>query len=93
MDYLHYKVHVKQGEIIRVSLDEKTDVTQAVIRLLDSLNYFKYRSGKKYIETTRSQHESPVRLKPPYKGEWHVVIDMGGRRGVVKARVDVLAGS
>ena len=92
MDYLHYKVHVKEGEIIRVSLDEKTDHSRAEIRLLDSLNYFKYRSAKKYTETARSQNESPVRLKPPYKGEWHVIIDMSGHSGVVRARVDVLAG-
>ena len=51
MDYLHYKVSVRQGEVIRVTLDEKTDTSQANIRLLDTLNYFKYSAGKKCAET------------------------------------------
>ena len=92
MDYLHYKVSVRQGEVIRVTLDEKTDTSQANIRLLDTLNYFKYSVGKKYAETAGGSKQSPLRLTPPYKGQWHVVVDLGRGGGSLKARVDVVPG-
>ena len=31
--------------------------------------------------------KSPVVLRPPHAGRWHVVIDLGGRRGTVRASV------
>ena len=92
MDYLHYKVSVRQGEVIRVTLDEKADISRASVRLLDTLNYYKYSAGKKYTETAGASRQSPLKLTPPYKGQWHVVVDLGSGGGSLKARVDVIPG-
>ena len=88
MNYLHYKVDAGPDQIVAVTLSDRANV-----RLLDSLNYYKYRAGKKYEATDGGEAvDSPVAMKAPYKATWHVVIDLGGRGGAVNADVKVLKG-
>jgi hypothetical protein len=63
---------------------------EANVRLLDGINFQKYRSGQEHKYYGGLAKVSPVNLKPPYGGHWHVVIDLGGYGGTVRAAVQVL---
>ena len=85
MNYLHYEVKAGPQNVIRVTISREANV-----QLLDVLNFAKYRLGKSYSATLGPESTGPVQFKPPYKGVWHVVIDMEGHTGTVRALVDVL---
>jgi len=86
MNYLHYTVEARPGELIAVTLSNRANV-----RLLDSLNYYKYKAGKKYDTTDGGEAmDSPVTMKAPYKAAWHVIIDLGSAGGQVRADVKVI---
>jgi len=85
MNYLHYQVDAGPQNSVVVTVNEVANV-----KLLDALNYYKYRAGKKYESTDGGDGmTSPVQLKPTYKAKWHVVVDLGGKAGEVRATVDV----
>lgn len=85
MNYLHYEVHAGPGNIIKVRID-----TRANVRLLDTLHYQKYKMGKPY-EGSGGETDPPGReFRVQHKDVWHVVVDLGGKAGTVKAQVDVL---
>ncbi len=86
MNYLHYQVHAGPENIIKVRIDRKANV-----RLLDTLQYQKYRMGKPFGNTPGGKSEPPGReFRVQNKDVWHVIIDLGGKGGTVKAQVDVL---
>jgi hypothetical protein len=85
MSYLHYKLRAGPNKLIQVKLRGKANV-----RLLDTLNYFKYRSGKPYQSAGEAAQEPVVNLKPPHAGEWHVIIDLKGQDPEVRAFLQVL---
>ncbi len=86
MNYLHYKVQAGPGELVAVTLSDRANV-----RLLDSLNYYKYKLGKKYDTTDGGDAmDSPVTMKAPYKAAWHVIIDLGPSGGQVRADIKVI---
>lgn len=88
MNYLHYTVEAGPDEVVAVTLSDRANV-----RLLDSLNYYKYKLGKKYDSTDGGEAmDSPVTMKAPYKTKWHVVIDLGPEGGQVRADVKVIKG-
>ena len=89
MNHLHYEVDAKAGDVVQVDLDRAANV-----QLLDPANYEHYKRGEKfryhdggYVTTT------PVHLTVPHDGRWHVVIDLGGGAGHVRALAKLLAGS
>jgi hypothetical protein len=84
-NFLHYEVEAGPNNVIRVTLDK-----QANVRLLDSSNFQRYRSGEQHKYYGGLANVSPINLKPPYQGHWHVVIDLGGYAGTVRASVQVL---
>ncbi len=85
MNYLHYQITAGSENKIIVKMNERANV-----RLLDPLNFFKYKAGKKFEGTDGGEEmDSPVYLKAPYRARWHVVIDLGRRAGEVRATVDV----
>jgi hypothetical protein len=69
-----------------VTLDNKANV-----RLLDDANFSRYQRGEQHRYHGGYAQVSPVRLKPPHAGHWHVVIDFGGLAGKVRASVAVVA--
>ena len=76
MRYLHYQIHAGSEDLIVVNMNENTDLKSAKVRLLDTGNYYKYRLGKS-CDAKQTQEGAPiVVLEPPYKGDWHVIIDM-----------------
>lgn len=86
MNYLHYDVDVRSGEAVQVELDK-----QANVRLLDDVNYSNYRNGRRHDYYGGRAVKSPVMLQPPRPGKWHVVIDLGGNSGSVRAAVQTVS--
>jgi len=87
MNYLHYKVHAGPSKIIKVSLSDRANV-----RLLDTLNYYKYRIGKSYQSNSEHSDKIACTFRPPHKGEWHVIVDLTGQGLEVRAFVEVVDG-
>ena len=88
MRYLHYQVQAGQEDLVIVSLNEKTDFKMSKVRLLDTGNYYKYRLGKSCESRQAIDGAPTVILEPPYKGAWHVIIELG-LPGEVRAVVEV----
>ena len=84
---MHYEMKAGPGEIIQVSISRDANV-----RLLDQLNYAKYKLGKSFTATAGPETEGPVKFVAPYRATWHVIVDMEGRMGTVRAFVEVLQG-
>lgn len=82
MNFLHYDLQLGSDDIVEVTLDR-----QANIKLLDSVNFARYKQGKRHRCSGGLAKASPVRLSPPRAGHWHLVIDLGGYSGTVKASV------
>lgn len=85
MKFLHYEVNLNTADAVRVTLDR-----QANVRLLDSNNFQKYRNGQSHNYYGGLATHSPMVLRAPHSGHWHVVIDLGGYAGSVSASVDVV---
>ena len=87
MNFLHTDVWPGPDEAIVVTLDG-----QANVMLLDDANFSYYRRGHSFSYRGGWATKSPVRLVPPHQGHWHVVVDLGGRAGTVRAGVQVVGG-
>jgi hypothetical protein len=85
VNYLHYRVQAGPGKAIRVSLSDIAN-----IRILDPLNYYKYRAAKRCQSAVESKNDLVLSFVPPHKGEWHVIVDLAGQGEEVRAVVDVL---
>ena len=86
MDFLHKEFDLSAGDIVEVTLDHAANV-----QLLDPSNYQAYRSGRQYRYHGGYVTASPFRLEAPQPGHWHLVIDLGGNAGTVRASVRVLS--
>ena len=76
------------GETVIVSLSGNA----ADVRLLDSHNLEVYKNGGQPDYCGGWTAQSPARLTVGYAGHWHVLVDFGEYRGVVKSHVQVLPG-
>jgi hypothetical protein len=85
MDFLHSEFHGGPGDVAVVTLDG-----QANVLLLDDQNFRAYRRGATYRYVGGLAKQSPVRLSPSHHGHWHVVVDLGGYAGTVRAGVRIL---
>jgi len=88
MNYLHYELELTPGDVVEVTLDK-----QANVRLLDEMNFSNYKRGERHTYFGGLANESPVRLPAPHSGHWHLVIDLGGYSGTVRASVRTLGGT
>ena len=70
-----------------VTLDRAANVL-----LMDSTNYSYYKQGQAYHHDGGYTTESPVQFAVPRRGHWHVVVDLGGGPGQVRASVRLLSG-
>lgn len=82
MNFLHYEVDLRPGDGVEVTLDKRANV-----KLLDASNFNAYRSGRQHRYHGGLATRSPVNIVPPHPGIWHVVIDLGGYAGTVRASV------
>lgn len=84
MNFLHYDLHLGSSDVVEVRLDK-----QANVRLLDAHNFGQYKAGRKHQYRGGLVKQSPFRISPPHAGHWHLVVDLGGYAGKVKASVQV----
>jgi hypothetical protein len=87
MNHLNYEFDAGQGDIVEVTLDRAANVL-----LIDPANYHEYNHGRNYRYYGGYTTKSPVRLAVPRAGRWHVVVDLGGGAGQVRASASLLSG-
>lgn len=84
MNFLHSTVQVDRGQAVVVELDHAANV-----KVLDDQNFARYRRGAEHRYLGGHATRSPVRIRPPRPGRWHVVVDLGGYPGTVQAGISV----
>lgn len=84
MKFLHSEVRVGPGQAVVVELDHSANV-----KVMDDMNFglYRRRSGHQYYGGHATQ--SPVTIRPPRPGRWHVAVDLGGYVGSVRASIGV----
>jgi hypothetical protein len=82
MEYLHKEIDAGPEDLIEVALDHPANVL-----LLDPANFDHYRQRQPYRYYGGYVTQGPFRIRPPFKGHWHLVVDLGGGAGAVKAAV------
>jgi hypothetical protein len=86
MQFIHNDLgNLSGGEVVEVSLS-----SQANVRLMDSNNFASYRNGGQHRCFGGHAKQSPIRLRVPNAGHWHVAVDLGGAGGSVRVGVRVL---
>lgn len=89
MRFIHNNLgHRKRDEIVEVTL-----TSGANVRLMNSTNFSSYKKGRRYQYIGGLAKCSPLRLRIPDSGHWHIAIDMQGLIGSTKASVRVLPGA
>ena len=88
MNHLNYEFDASEGDVAEVTLDRAANVL-----LMDPTNYGEYNRGRSYRYDGGYTTKSPVRLPVPRAGHWHVVVDLGGGPGQVRASVSLLSGA
>ena len=87
-NYLHYEFDLSANDTVEVTLDNRANV-----RLLDDANFLLYKSRKLHRYYGGFAKTSPIRIAAPRAGHWHVVVDLGGYAGTVRASASVLQGA
>jgi hypothetical protein len=85
MEYLRYDLRLAETDIVEVTLDR-----QANVRLLDAQNFALFANSQAHRFHGGLAKKSPLRLRAPSAGSWHLVIDLGGYTGQVRASVRTL---
>lgn len=86
MNYLHHEIEAGPDDVIEVTLDHAANVL-----LLDSSNFNSYRDGRPYRYYGGYVTSSPFRVSPPRRDHWHLVVDLGGGFGTVRASASLLS--
>lgn len=76
------------GEIVEIILQGNA----ANVRLMDSLNFNSYKSGRQHRYIGGLARQSPVRLQIPSSGTWYVTVDMQGLGGSARSAARILPG-
>jgi len=85
VEHLHNHFWGGPGKVVAVTLSSRANVM-----LLDDANYSAYRRGRSFRYVGGFATASPVRLGPPRYGHWHVVVDLGGSAGTVRAGISIV---
>ncbi len=85
MDFLHTDFSGGPDTVALVTLDG-----QANVLLMDDVSFSAYRQGRSFNYYGGWAARSPVQLSPPHHGHWHVVVDLGGCAGTIRAGVRVI---
>lgn len=88
LNYLHYEFDLNGGDTVEVILD-----SHANVRLMDNANFALYQAGKRHFALGGFARTSPIHITAPSAGHWHVVVDLGGFPGTVRATAHVLQGA
>ncbi len=84
MRFLHQEFEGGPAATVEVEISQ-----QANVMLVDAVNFAAYRAGRQFRYFGGWQTKSPARLAPPHSGRWHVVVDMGGRGGTLRADIRI----
>jgi hypothetical protein len=87
MNFLHQEFDLDAGDIVEVMLDNPANV-----QLLDPENYDAYRNGRTFDYYGGYVKVSPFQIRAPRAGRWHLVVDLGGDVGRVRASARLLSG-
>ena len=87
MKFNHYNLgHITRGNIVEITLQGSA----ANVRLMDTSNFNKYKSGHRHTYNGGLVKRSPFRIPVPKSGNWHVTVDMQGLRGTFRSGVRVI---
>ena len=78
--------HQQRGNVVEVTLSGSA----ANVRLLDSGNLQKYKSGRQHQYYGGLVRKSPTRLAIPHTGTWYATVDLQGLRGQVRSSIRVI---
>ena len=88
MNFQQYDLGYQQrGNVAEVTLSG----TEANVQLLDNTNLQNYKAGRKHTYYGGHYKSSPACITVPHAGTWHVVVDLGGYTGQVRASVRVIS--
>ena len=82
----HHEFDAGPDNVIEVSLDHAANV-----QLMDAPNYENYRNGREFRYYGGHVKSTPFKIRPPHRGHWHLVIDLGGSAGTVRAAARLLS--
>jgi len=89
MNFQHYDIgRLNGGETVEVTLSG----TEANVKLLDDGNFRSYERGQAHRYFGGHYKRTPVLLRVPTTGHWHVAVDLGGFAGTVNTGVRVIRG-
>lgn len=87
MKFTHYRLgHVAAGTVAEVTLRGSA----ANVRLMDQSNFNNYKASRRHRYHGGLAKRSPIRLRVPRSGTWHVTVDMQGLRGTVRSSIRVI---
>lgn len=86
LEFLHQELEAGPDDLIEVTLDSPANVL-----LLDSESYENYRNNRPYHYFGGYVAHSPYRLRPVTQGKWHLIVDLGGGPGHVRAFLRVFS--
>ncbi|MBY0522194.1 MAG: DUF1883 domain-containing protein [Gemmataceae bacterium] len=86
MNFLDRELDLTPNDVVEVTLDHPANV-----QLLDPSNFLAYKQGKPYRYQGGYVTRSPFRIRAPQSGKWHLVVDLGGAPGMVRASALVLS--
>ncbi len=85
MNFLHTDFDGGPENVVVVTLDH-----QANVMLLDDSAFSSYRAGERFTYHGGWVTKSPVQVRPPSSGHWHVIVDLGGRSGQLRAGIRIV---
>jgi Domain of unknown function (DUF1883) len=80
ISHLDFQFIGKIGAVAEVTIDRAANVM-----LMDGANYAQYTQGQPYQYYGGHATVTPFRIVVPGNGLWHVVVDLGGGPGEVRA--------
>lgn len=78
MDHLASQFDLSAGDTVEVRIDQPTNV-----HLMDAHNYQLYGQLRSYHAVGGGFTAGVVRLAAPTTGRWLLVLDLGGRAGII----------
>lgn len=76
--------YFKKGDILNIRIDRKV-----TIRLMNDINFMKFKNGQEYSYFGGEFSSSPVNLKVPKTDHWNIVFDLGGNTGILSYSIRV----
>jgi hypothetical protein len=82
MSFIHAEEFLSDGDVVVVDCDHQCNVL-----VMDDSNFRSYRSGQRYHYHGGFYQRLPARIQVPHSGNWHTVIDLGGRQARIRYNI------